>query len=96
MGIIGAVGAIGDVGACGKPCPNFPKYFLQFTFLFVENLNVSPICGGVQMKIIRRIFPVIAFWMIMSASAFAVRYYVKPTGSDSNSGDSWTSAFKTI
>jgi len=96
MGIIGAVGAIGDVGACGKPCPNFPKYFLQFTFLFVENLNVSNIWGGDKMKIIRRIFPVIAFWMIMSASAFAVRYYVKPTGSDSNSGDSWTSAFKTI
>ena len=48
------------------------------------------------MKFIRRIFPVIAFWMIMSASAFAVRYYVKTTGNDSNSGDSWTSAFKTI
>ncbi|HON49780.1 MAG TPA: choice-of-anchor Q domain-containing protein [Candidatus Sumerlaeota bacterium] len=48
------------------------------------------------MKIIRRIFPVIAFWMIMSASAFAVRYYVKPTGSDSNSGDSWGAALKTI
>jgi len=41
MGIIGAAGAAGDVGACGKPCPNFPKYFLQLAFRFVENLNVS-------------------------------------------------------
>ena len=48
------------------------------------------------MKFIRGFFPVIAFWVIMSASAFAARYYVKPTGSDSNTGDSWASAFKTI
>ncbi|HOE64847.1 MAG TPA: DUF1565 domain-containing protein [Candidatus Sumerlaeota bacterium] len=48
------------------------------------------------MKYIRRIFPVIAFWVIMSTSVFAARYYVKTTGSDSNSGESWDAALKTI
>ena len=48
------------------------------------------------MKFNRGIFPVIAFWVIMSTSVFAARYYVKPTGSDSNSGESWDAALKTI
>ncbi len=48
------------------------------------------------MKSTRGIFPVIAFWVIMSTSTFAARYYVKTTGKDTNSGVSWDAALKTI
>ena len=35
-------------------------------------------------------------WAFAADGAFAARYYVKPTGSDSDSGTSWTAAFQTI
>ncbi|HOE62939.1 MAG TPA: DUF1565 domain-containing protein, partial [Candidatus Sumerlaeota bacterium] len=38
----------------------------------------------------------IVFLCLVAANAFAARYYVKTTGNDSNSGESWDAALKTI